>query len=58
MEENGLRRCPRCNGELRLVNVVARFGGRPEIHIYECSQYDQPRLRTINDGGGQNRPRR
>jgi DNA-directed RNA polymerase subunit RPC12/RpoP len=52
MEENGSRRCPRCGGQLRLVNIIPRFGERPEIRIYECAQCDRPQFRTMNGGSG------
>jgi hypothetical protein len=35
-----------------LVNIIPRFGERPEIRIYECTQCDRPQFRMMNGSGG------
>ena len=48
MEEQGARGCPRCGGQLVLVNVIQRFGDRPEVRILQCTTCEEPQLLTVN----------
>jgi hypothetical protein len=48
MEEQSVRRCPLCGGQLRWVNTIPRFGDRPEVRILQCATCDEPHLLTVN----------
>jgi DNA-directed RNA polymerase subunit M/transcription elongation factor TFIIS len=48
MEEEGARRCPRCGGQLELVNVIQRFGDRLEVRMLQCTTCKELQLLTVN----------
>ena len=51
--EEPVRRCPYCDSELRLVNVIERFGERPKVRILQCTSCNEPQFST--NGGEDNR---
>jgi hypothetical protein len=51
--EDPVRGCPYCGSNLVLVNVIQRFGERPEIRILQCTGCDKPQFCTNgNQAGG------
>jgi hypothetical protein len=47
--EEPVRRCPYCGSELRLVNVIERFGERPKVRILQCTSGNEPQF-SANGG--------
>jgi hypothetical protein len=47
MPEQSVRCCPRCSGELLLVNVIPPFGERPKILVMRCADCDRPALVSL-----------
>ena len=46
VSEQPERACPYCGAQLHLVNVIPRFGDRPEIRILTCHNCERSHFVT------------
>jgi hypothetical protein len=49
MPEQSVRCCPRCGGELLLMNVIPPFGQRPRILAVRCVDCDHPEFLNMSE---------